>query len=267
MAYQLGQYNKNSSADDDRFMTLVTTGSAVRQQAKSDSGTQTSGSIFTNECVKTNLSANVNYYFHGKIKRMMSSQIIYIKLIQYTGEQTQPGDMEQYIKTIIIAEGDPHEWVDIEFMFTPISSEFDTILFELARVAEDYRVEKRYPVIIYEELSEINNIITSKIKSGAKLIKIGVQSRPVLLMCINGEEIRSSRTGIYELRDNVIPVTFFSVARAAIESGASIDDYMNSINIFWDETTDKSTIHSVCLFNTEKSRSIDNFSLDYIYNE
>lgn len=267
MAYQLGQYNKNSAADDNRFMTLVTSGTAARQQAPGDSGAQGGGSVFTNECVRVNLSNNTNYYFHGKIKRLMSSQTIYIKLIKYTGESAPTDGEEQYIKTITIAEGDPHEWVDIEFAFTPIVSGFTAILFELARTTEDYRIEQRYPLIIYEELSVINNMITSKIQSGAKLIKIGVQSRPGLLMCINGEEIRASRTGIYELRDNVIPVSFFSVMRAAEEAGTSVETIETNLNAAWDAAADKSTVNSVCIFGAAKTRSIDNFILDYIYNE
>ena len=267
MAYQLGQYNKNSSADDDKFMTLVTEGYAVRQQARGDSGTQMASSIFTNECVQVNLSANTNYYFHGKIKRMLSAQTIYIKLIQYTGEATPPGEVEQYIKTITISEGDPHDWVDVEFIFSPAFGDFNAILFELARTSDDYLVGVRYPVILYEELSEINNIITSKIQAGVSLIKMGVQSRPGLLMCINGEEIRSSRTGIFEIRDNILPVTFFSVARAAQETELSIDDMIADINEDWDTATDKSGVHSSCLFGAAKSRTIDNFTLDYIYQE
>ena len=260
MAFQLGQYNKNNHAEDSRFMTLKTDGQVRRQRAKSDEGIGASGSIFTNECVETSLLSNTNYYFHGKIKRMTSPQEFYIKLITYTGESTAQEGPEQYIKTIVIGGGDEHDWADVEFIFSPLTNDFDAILFELVRNVDDYRQDTRYPVIIYEELSVINNLIT-----GYHFIKGGLQSRPGLIMCVNGEEIRISRTGLYEVRENTVPITFFSVVNSAKEDTTILEDTIAAKNAAWDAATDKSTVGSACLFDRSKSRVIDNFILDYIH--
>jgi hypothetical protein len=260
MAYRLGQYNKNNPAENSRFMTLKTDGQVRRQQAKSDEGITLTGKIFTNECIQTSLVSNTNYYFHGKIKRMSSPQEFYIKLITYKGESTALDGAEQYIKTISIGGGDVHDWVDVEFIFSPLTNNFDAILFELVRTVEDYREEPRYPIIIYEELSVINNLIT-----GYHFIKGGLQSRPGLMMCVNGEEIRISRTGLYEVRENTVPITFFSVVNSAKEDTTILEDTIAAKNAAWDAATDKSTVGSACLFDRSKSRVIDNFILDYIH--
>lgn len=284
MAYVLGQYNKNKNVhDDDIFMTLLTSGTPRRRASGGDSGVDGVSNIFTDECIQVDtLNTTKNYYFHGKIKRMTSNQTFYIKLVNYDDPSSAEEHIEQYLKTVTISKGDPDEWVDIEFIFSPLVS-FDCILFELQRTVDDYRTEIRYPLIAYEELSEINNIISSRIIDGAKLIKLGVQSRPGLLMCINGEEIRTCRTGIYELKNGIITVSFISVCNAIKEGGSDMADWINDVNAQVNEIIRareageitpeeaerrKAAINSACFFGvTKQARSIDSFTLDYMYRE
>ena len=283
MGYILGQYNKNKNvADDNIFMTLVTSGTPKRRASGGDTGIDSISNIFEDECIQIDGFNNTkNYYFHGKIKRMTSNQTFYIKLVNYS-PSTTTDDIEQYLKTITVSKGDPDEWVDVEFIFTPFVS-FDCILFELQRTVDDYRTEVRYPLIAYEELSEINNVISSRIVDGIKLIKLGVQSRPGLLMCINGEEIRTSRTGIYELKNGVMTVSFFSVCNAIKESDNTMSNWIALVNNEVNEiirareageiTAEeaerrKAAINSSCFFGSSKqARSIDSFTLDYMYLE
>ena len=284
MSYVLGQYNKNKNVhDDDIFMTLLTNGTPKRKASGGDSEIGGVSNIFSDECIQVDTMSNTkNYYFHGKIKRMTSNQTFYIKLVNYDIPSSAEDYVEQYLKTITISKGDPDEWVDVEFIFSPLVS-FDCILFELQRTVDDYRTEVRYPLIAYEELSEINNIINSRIADGIKLIKLGVQSRPGLLMCINGEEIRTCRTGIYELKNGIITVSFFSVCNGIKEGGNDMADWINDVNAQVNEIIRereageitpeeaerrKAAIHSACFFGvTKQARSIDSFTLDYMYRE
>ena len=147
-------------------------------------------------------------------------------------------------------------WVDVELVFTPFVN-FDTILFKLQRSVVDYDANTcRYPTIVYQELSEINNLLSSfNIKS---LYKLGVQSRPGFLMCINGEEIRTGKTGIYELKDGFITINFFSAVAAAKEP-SELEEALN------EQPSTFTKSGCVCLFDKNKERVIDNFSLDYVY--
>ena len=277
MGYVLNQYNKNKDTSSAPFMTYVTTGTPARKQTGSDSGVLGSTDLFENECVRipASLLSSNNYYFHGKIKRMTSDQSFYIKLINYSAE-SETDNYEQYLKTITIAGGDPNDWVNVEFIFTPYKT-FDTILFELQRTVEDYRTEVRWPIIIYEELSIINNMIPVIVQTGIEFIKIGVQSKPNLLMCINGEEIRTCRNGIYELKNSLILVSFFSVVAGGTETTNIIDTTITNINAAWEAAeripdldqreAAKAAIGSRCFFNSSKERTIDSFTLDYMYRE
>lgn len=157
------------------------------------------------------------YYFHGKIKRMRNTpQTFYIKLKYSTSTEIQ--EVSQYIKTVIVANGDAREWVDVEFIFTPLL-DFDALSFELQREARDYREETRFAIIAYLELSEIQDLEVNDNKTISSIHpkKIGVQSHPGLLMCINGEEIRIGNTGIYELKSGIITTDFFAVVHSANE--------------------------------------------------
>ena len=275
MGFVLGQYNKVINIDDNIFMSYETDGIADFITTKGNSGVVGTDVQFTNECCTgLGLKENTSYYFHGKIYKLDTAQSFYIKLINKNA--TEENYIEQYIKTIYITQkNDGNNWVDVEFIFTPIQN-FDTILFEMVRTTEDFNVEQiitigginyhyygRKAYIGYVELSQINDIISQKIKNNVELLKIGVQSRPGLLMCINNEGIRTSRSGIYELKEGIMKIYSFSVVNASKETETGVQDWMSDIE-------DGQTILSQCFFNNTiypKARAIDNFTLDYIYED
>lgn len=258
MGYIVSQYNKGD-ADNDFFMSPLKNGVPVRVKEKVDISAIGAQSInpFENEGIymENKLEASKNYYFHGKIKQKADVQIFYVYLVEKDNISTEAN--EQYLKTITIPSG--NEWTDVEFIFTPMMG-FDTILFKLQRTVIDYTPATcRYPVIIYQELSVVNNLLDKL--SLDILYKIGIQSRPGFLMCINGEEIRVGRSGIYELRNGFVFITFFSAISAA-EDPSKLKDLLESLG-----DGSSSSIVSQCLFDLATTRTIDNFSLDYVYKE
>lgn len=288
MAYVLNQFNQpmvaaadTSSVSNQVYMTQLSDGTARRRTNSSDIGVS-GGSLnpFYDECVQIDslLSKGINYYFHAKIKRLNSDQTFYIYLVNYDDTSASTEDVKtQYLKTITVQGGNENEWVDFEILFSPLVN-FDCILFQLQRTVEDYRENTRYPVIIYEELSRVNNAISSKIKSGVELVKIGIQSHPGLMMCLNGEEIHIGRSGVYEVRNGVINVTFFSVVFGAEEvistlrnpqtgtSVESLEEYLDAVAAMSVEPSSAAT-NSQCIFNNSKTRAIDPFTFDYMYSE
>lgn len=283
MSYIIGQYNHNkASGDDSSFVTPITSGTVKRRDNSGDMGVVgTALDPFSDECISDlNLVSTRYYYFRCQIKRMTSPQTFTIKLVNY--DQTAIGDVEQFIKQITIRGGDREEWVSVEFVFHPIV-QFDTILFQLQRTIDDYRVFARYPKIAYQQLSVINNIINSKIGNDISLLKIGVQSHPGLTLCINGEEMHLSRSGIFEIRNGVIPVDFFCVLNPAIEVNinptdvSSVEGWKISINQQIENIENDPSltpeqkearyraINSKCFFGTAKRYEVDAFILDYMY--
>jgi len=284
MAYIIGQYNhNNASSDDASFITPIITGTASRYSSSGDTGSLSNSlNSFSDECITNlNLVSSEYYYFRCQIKRMVMPQTFTIKLINFNDTTNS---VEQFIKQITVQGGNREEWVNIEFIFNPVVS-FDTILFQLQRTVQDYQEVIRYPKIAYQQLGIINNIINSKIENDISLLKIGVQSHPGLTMCINGEEIHVSKTGIFEIKNGVIPIIFFSVTNPATEVNQSISDtstvegWKNDVNqqienIENDTSLTReekeamySAISSKCFFDTPKIYKIDAFTLDYMYNK
>lgn len=284
MSYVLNQLNQpqidpTSPSSTSSYMTLQTSGVARRRQASSDSGVSGDPlSLFYDECVyfNTSLTSKATYYFHAKIKRLTSAQKFFVYLVNYD-DASGTENKTQYLKTIDIQAGNENDWVDFEILFSPLMN-FNCLLFQLQRTADDYRISTRYPRIVYEELSLVNNAITTKIKSGISLAKIGVQSHPGLIMCINNEEIHIGKGGTYEVRNGIISVDFFSVITAAEEdyNGANpltIDDRRVTLDQYLSSTaaeediTSKDATNSKCIFGNSKLRGMDAFVLDYLYKE
>lgn len=287
MPYIVNQYNhpvtqptSANSLENTVYMKVLGGGTPKRKKNTGDRGVTGGGSLdpFFDECVVLDsaLVSGKNYYLHTKIKRLNSPQIFYIYLINY--DDSGGGDTKtQYLKTITVQSGSQNQWVDFELVFTPLI-QFDCILFQLQRTIEDYRIGTRYPTIVYEELSLLDNLISNKIKQGISLIKFGIQSRPGLMMCINGNEIHIGRTGIYEMRNGLISVSFLSVVKGSIPdiNGSNpirIDGIVVPIESLLGKLAYSSPIeganatNSVCIFDNSKLRAIDSFTLDYMYKE
>ena len=289
MGYILNQFNQSnvplsSLGSTSEYMSIITSGKAMRRERGGDNGV-TGGSLtpFFDECIKFGaaLRPDNTYYFHAKIKRLATAQKFYLYLVDYDNVDTRT----QYLKTIEVEGGDVTDWVDLEFLFTPVLG-FNCLLFQLQRTIDDYRLETRYPRIVYEELSIINNALQVKIVGAAtgkdiKLTKMGVQSHPGLIMCINGEEIRIGRSGAYEVRNGIIKVDFFSVITAAEEDfgqgsadpllvngrrAASFEEFLAAIAAEQTTTANDST-NSKCIYGNSKLRGMDAFTLDYMYEE
>ena len=284
MSYVLNQLNQpqidvTDPAQTKAYMTLQDLGAARRRQNVSDSGVS-GGSLnpFYDECVQFNksLTTGATYYFHAKIKRLTSSQKFYLYLVHYEN-QGSSDNKTQYLKTIEVQAGDESDWVDFEMLFSPLQ-QFDCLLFQLQRTIDDYGNGARYPRIVYEELSAVNNAITTKIKAGIELTKMGVQSHPGLIMCINNEEIHVGRSGSYEVRNGIISVDFFSVIAAAEEdydgtNPLTIDSKRVTLTQYLTSVASETTItssdatNSKCIFGNSKLRGMDAFVLDYMYKE
>ena len=242
-----------------KYMTPITVGTAAKRTVKSSSGPTGK----QDECVTTNnFDSTKNYYFHSKIKKTDNPQTFYIYLVKYSAVEVN--EKKQYLKTVVIDSGLTSEWVDIEIVFTPYLDEFDCILFELQRGISDLT-----PTIVYEELDEINNIMEKdQGLIGTRIVKMGVQAHPGLSMVINGENVHVGNTSIYEIKNNTIAVTSFSVVSAAIEEPTIVNPTTTanmSLEEFLEYLADKTG--GYCIFNNSKKRSVNTFSIDYIYEE
>lgn len=253
MAYIVGQYNKSASTNS---MTILTGGLPSRISSEAEGGTG-----FKEECLifNNNFLNNTIYYFHGQIKKIIDKQVFNVQLMN-----DEDFSEVQLIKNLTV-DGGASGWVDVEFIFKPVKN-FNRLAFILNRTVKDYyQDETRFPVIIYQELSRVNNILNS-VSNGRPLIKMGIQSEPGLITAINGEEIRLGRSGVYEFRNGLLQINSFSVVSPGT-MGVNMDSIKADIDAAYPTTDLETTNLSVCLFDKVSSRDLTDFSLDYIYEE
>ncbi|HBP43859.1 MAG TPA: hypothetical protein DD621_04240 [Clostridiales bacterium] len=120
-------------------------------------------------------------------------------------------------------------------MFTP-NATYNLIVFVLARTTEDYNVieNSQYGRIMDITVNENNiylmtNIIDTLASTYGltELTRIGVQGPTGLMMSINGEQIKIGKTGIYELNDVNIKITYLGFALK--DNVLNVDGYDNFI--------------------------------------
>lgn len=155
-----------------------------------------------------------SYYLEFTVKQKETPQNFTVK-IPIGGtltEETQFLKLQKYTTKV------GKNSTSYELIFST-SLDFSMIIFELTRTMEDYSstVDEetghagRKMDITIENFFVVNNIIDTYLTSaypGLKTIsRIGVQGPPGMLFCIEGEEIRIGRTGIYELFDEDIKIS------------------------------------------------------------
>lgn len=121
----------------------------------------------------------------------------------------------QTITTIVVPAGKTLEELSTPMLYdilvTPNDS-YTLLVFSIDRDGQDFTETPRRWIptqsFMVSSFGRISNIIPSlDIGNRGKLKQIGVQSRPGLPMCINGEMIRVGRSGIYEINHG-IDITF-----------------------------------------------------------
>lgn len=124
-------------------------------------------------------------------------------------------DNIQNIRSFVVKQG--LGTTTFELIFTP-NSNYNQIVFELKRMALDFYTDNgdgtsgRIMNIKILQFDRVVNVISSYLAKNfsgmTSLKKIGIQGPPGLLFCIDGEEIRIGRSGIYELYNEDIAISY-----------------------------------------------------------
>jgi hypothetical protein len=163
---------------------------------------------FTDPCIYSSVTAENSYYLRFKIKQRTDG--VQDFTIVLSSEDTDTGNVtEQTVKSFSVPNG--IEETVFELIFTP-NAVYNRIELELQRETTDYKTEARLMDVEILAFQSINNIISTYLQSkfdGLKnLKKVGIQGPPGLLFTLNGEEMRIGRTGLYELYNENVTITY-----------------------------------------------------------
>ena len=171
-------------------------------------------SVFQDSILKFNtgeqLQAGTYYYFRFKVRQLSTKQDFAVRLVTtQTSEDDDTSELIQEVETYSVAAGSGANI--FELILAP-DNPVDKIRFYLTRILDDYQTARVMQIEILD-LAIVNNIIpvSSSTQKTLSLSKIGFQSAPGTLLCVNGEQIRVGRSGTYEINHG-INVTFFGIA-------------------------------------------------------
>lgn len=198
---------------------------------------------FTDKAIELNGTGNLlqsmdstrtktrNYFVRYKIyKKTDSSQIIDVRLTN-TNKVT---DNIQELVTITVPVGNPTDFVVFDLIIPP-NSTYNQINFILNRNSKDYMIENEdgtygrkinMEILNFDEIINIiDTYLNASIKNRGALKQIGVQGAPGTLMCIDGEEIRIGRSGIYEINNGIIINFLGFIIHDDVDNKSFILDY------------------------------------------
>lgn len=167
---------------------------------------------FYDQCLflsgENTLSSLFSYYLKFRVKQFTdSTQDFSIKL------QTDSVmvDNTQVIRILNVKQG--INYTTFELIFNP-NANYNQLVFELRRQALDFYITNtdgtsgRLMDIEILQFEKVLNVIGSIFPGKTLLKKIGIQGPPGLLFCLDGEEIRIGRSGVYELYNDDISIAY-----------------------------------------------------------
>ena len=221
MAYNIGQFRRTSNLND-YYENIITNNIQIEQFFKEKISENNLQIFFENPYYDLSNINNVmnkqNYYYlNFSVKKLNSAQNFYLKLKNFYEEDSLEEEENQQIianfnvPKKILQTND--EWTTFEIIIAPNNS-YRQLYWDLSRTfLDDYRTDSiqttenimgRKMNIIINQFAVIKNII----QNINKVIKIGIQGPPSLLMCINGEQIRIGKTGIFEINEDDFIIFF-----------------------------------------------------------
>lgn len=173
-------------------------------------------------------SHNCYYLRFGVKQRKDSEQVFYLKIRNVSETE----DNEQLIDEFKVARGTGT--VYFETILSP-NATYNQVLWELQRTALDYNrlnadgTSGRIMDVVdytYTRLIDVLATLKSTYPDMEYLTKIGIQGPPSLLMCINREQIRIGKTGIYEINNGIKITSISFVPKTSTLSSDGLDYFI-----------------------------------------
>lgn len=220
MAYNFGQFRKGNlphsqyvTAITDYTLTTIDSASSFEGVSFKDVALEPSAGYSTRDG---------SLFLRFGVKRFERDTSVTIKLIK-TGSSGLSTNNTQNVTTIMVPGTSSSEtmadFLVYDIIVTP-NENYTKLAFVIDRDESDFTGKARawvpgekgaqgvtFYVEKYGTITNIIDIINSDINNTGRLKQIGVQSRPGLEMCIDGEMIRVGRSGIYEINHGVY-ITF-----------------------------------------------------------
>lgn len=185
------------------------------------------------ECInlKNNFDKDSVYYFHGYVLKKSAGlggqDEFNVYLVRGTDINFEDLKNFQKIKSFEVSRrsgNSDDNWEEIEFLFNPISDEFNTLAFVRTR---DPSTNATTDAFIFQELSEVKDIVSNNnfydsVDKQCSIIKAGIQTKPNTLVCVNKEEFKIGKSGIHEFKNGYIKIDSFGIVVKGIVNNKEV---------------------------------------------
>jgi hypothetical protein len=211
MSYNIGQLRRNEISSYDTDLSY--------EQDLID--TEDTILVFKNQYLLLKGENIVNslytYYLKFRVKQRADLPQKFTLTLQSSEVTT---DNTEDIRTFSVNQG-PEGYTTFELIFSP-NATYNQIIFDLRRESLDFytttitdlgeSVSGRVMEVEILEFKKLTNIVTNylakKFSGLTELKKIGIQGPPGLLFTIDGEEMQIGRSGVYELYNSDIVISY-----------------------------------------------------------
>lgn len=214
MAYNFGQFRKEQFTYSNYVKQLDRNEYTLASISTKAEGF--TGISFSDVAIKRGFSkADGSLFIRIALTRFSRPTNVTVKLVKENTSAFSSKNV-QTVAHISIPEGSTTEELSTPVIYDLVVTPNDNyaqLVFSIDRDGQDFTETPRKwtptHTFMIESFGTISNVIPSLgLENGiGRLKQIGVQSRPGLEMCINGEMIRVGRTGIYEINHG-IDITF-----------------------------------------------------------
>ena len=213
MAYKFGQFRKEQYAYSNYVRQINTSDYTLGRISSQAQGF--SGVYFNDIVIKRSFSTgDGSIFLRVALKRFSRDTKVTVKLTKSNASALDTTGV-QTITHFTVPAGRTTEEMNTALVYDIIitpSDSYDQVVFAIDRDGQDITGISRawIPASSFniQSFGFISNIITTlDIDNQTKLKQVGIQGRPGLQICVNGEMIRVGRTGIYEINHG-IDITF-----------------------------------------------------------
>lgn len=208
MAYKFGQFRKEQMAQSDYVKTIDKNTYTLTSITSKAEGFDVQ---FQDIAIKRSFStADGALFLRFAATRFQRDTNVTVKLTRQNASALDNNNT-QVIATILVPAGTTAEElatpVVFDIVITP-NETYQQLVFAIDRDGQDFSGTPRRWIptqtFMIDSFGSISNVISKlDIENLGRLKQIGVQSRPGLEMCIDGEMIRVGRSGIYEINYGV----------------------------------------------------------------
>lgn len=206
MPYNLGQFRRNQMTS---YSTALTWRKdlLVNEEAIID---------FYDQCMYLTGASVVNstYSYYLRFEVAQRADLPQDFIVKLKSDEVSVDNVQE-VRRLSVKKGTGR--TTFELIFNP-NSTYNQIVFELERLADDFYLSNgdgksgRIMNVNILSFERITNVITGYLSqhySGlTSLKKIGIQGPPGMMFVIDGEEIKIGRSGIYELYNDNINITY-----------------------------------------------------------